>query len=272
MSGQSILDVKPRDAFEAFLHECAAVGLDADRIRTVAVATMAYLRSTSVGRRPLQSAQRLEQGWYASLARGKPDWKVYASDSYLSELWACWSVYSRPYLRSVRSPSSLPSVGGVVKDLGRVRNVVDLGCGFGYTTAALRQMFPSAKVFGTNIEGTVQTTLAQRLGKRYGFQVGLPANDQAADLVFASEYFEHFESPIGHLRYVLSTYRPRALLVANAFGTRAIGHFHRYKVAGAMLDGKATSRRFHLELRQRGFKKVRTALWNNRPAYWKLVT
>jgi len=67
---------------------------------------------------------------------------------------------------------------------------------------------------------------------------------------------------------VLDACEPRALLVANTFGGRSTGHFDTYSVGGAALDGKATARAFGAALRERGYVKVATKLWNSRPSYW----
>jgi hypothetical protein len=90
-----------------------------------------------------------------------------------------------------------------------------------------------------------------------------------ADLVFASEYFEHFEEPIAHLVEVVELTRPRALLIANAFSAKSIGHFDEYVVDGRRVSGDVVGRRFNDTLRRIGYSKIETRLWNNRPAYWK---
>ena len=68
---------------------------------------------------------------------------------------------------------------------------------------------------------------------------------------------------------MLDALHPRALLIANTFGTRSIGHFHRYTIAGQGVAGTLASRLFNAHLRHRGYTKVKTGMWNQRPAYWR---
>ena len=91
---------------------------------------------------------------------------------------------------------------------------------------------------------------------------------QQADLIFASEYFEHFYKPVDHLREVLSL-NPKALIIANAFGTISLGHFIEYEYNGKLYSGKEISKIFNYELIKNGYRKIKTHLWNNRPNYWK---
>jgi len=242
-----------RDMLPELLDAAAAEGVDPDWLREAATTTLTRLTG------PDPEIRDVERRWYASLDAGEPDYGVYDDDEYLAEAWACWRIYSRKYLRAIRD----------ALDLGSVESVADLGCGVGLTTAALSEMFPSAIVTGTNLD-SVQARIARRLAERYGFRVEPTlATIGHADVVFASEFFEHIEQPITYLASVLDTLTPRVLLVANTFGQRAIGHFDSYLVEGERLDGAATSRRFGQILRSRGYERVETKFWNNRPAYWR---
>jgi len=214
----------------------------------------------------------LERRWYRSVANGSPDYGVYSDDAYLSDCWAGWIEYSRDSLRKLCPPKSYPP-HGVLGDLNRmgVSTILDLGCGMGLTTAALTELFPDARVTGTNIPGNSQYSVAERLASRYGFTM-VPETDPAfapVDLVLASEYFEHFESPIEHLNEVLDHLRPRAMVIANAFNVSSIGHFPSYLVNGSRVDGRATSRAFSSTMKRRGYVKLPTAIWNGRPSYWR---
>lgn len=256
------------DSLDAYLARVRAVGVDARRIGQVALATIKSLRGDAGNRTP----SALEQRWYASLAAGSPDYSVYADDDYLAELWACWYVYSRAHMRNLARPGSLDGTRSVVDLLGAPRDVVDLGCGIGYTTAALRRMFPQAHVVGTNLSGIKQTDVAQAVGAQHGFAVAeWPTDVEPGSVVLASEYFEHFDHPLVELARVLDGLAPRALVVANAFGAKSIGHFDAYHVDGASRDGAATSRAFGAMLRQRGYVRQATKLWNSRPSVWTLA-
>jgi len=89
-----------------------------------------------------------------------------------------------------------------------------------------------------------------------------------ADLVFASEYFEHWEAPIEHLEEVLSKATPKALVIANAFGSKSVGHFDVYKDRGVEFSPKNISRKFNQCLRNHGYTLVQTKFWNGRPTVW----
>lgn len=222
-------------------------------------------------RRDSGEAERadMENLWYTALRSGSADYSVYDSDLYLIEAWACWWTYSRRYLREIQKPQSLPPLG-VMNQLRSCQTVVDLGNGLGLTTAALKTLFPAATVYGTNVPGSTQYRIASHLAERYGFHmVADPANiGSPTDLVFASEYFEHFGQPLDHLQEVVSALRPTRLLIANTFGGDAIGHFDEYRIGTKTVPGSVTGRLFNKHLRALGYRKVATGMWNNRPAYW----
>jgi 2-polyprenyl-3-methyl-5-hydroxy-6-metoxy-1,4-benzoquinol methylase len=265
-----ILQANPNIELDKFMNLLRLEGIEnIDELRYVAINSIKHLKGTRYDRDYSVKTRALELHWYNSLRTGTPDYNVYANDLYLAELWSCWIVYSRKYLTEIQKPNSLPPYG-VKHHIGRVNTVVDLGCGIGYTTAALTEMFPNAKVIGTNILDTIQTRIAQRVGNQYAFEI-LPdaaAINEPVDLVFASEYFEHIYDPISHLREVIKYLQPRRMLIANTFTRDSIGHFNSYLVNGELLDGRATSRAFGAELRANGYKKIQTKLWNNRPAYY----
>ncbi|MDX2277751.1 MAG: hypothetical protein NW206_20050 [Hyphomonadaceae bacterium] len=200
--------------------------------------------------------------WYAPLRNGggAPDYGVYAEDDYLAEVWLCWFNYSRAAIGLL--PQHLPKLAPA--------SVVDLGNGLGVSTVALKQAFPSARVIGTNLRDTTQWKTNEHLAERYGYEFvgGVGEISGGADLVFASEYFEHFHDPLPHLRDVLSTLRPRALLIANAFNVDSIGHFDTYHHNGGMVSGADMSKLFNAEMRRHGYEVERTKYWNQRPAYW----
>jgi hypothetical protein len=221
----------------------------------------------------------LMQRWYNSLSPGEvthsPDYSVYGEDEYIAELWACWKVYSRTHLRNIKKTNSLFD-RSIVSEHADDKTIVDLGCGFAYTTASIKQIFPKAEVYGTNLDNTLQMSVAKQMAKDYNFNM---ASDPSliptrVDLAFASEYFEHFERPIDHLDYVINTINPKSFLIANAFGPKAIGHFNMYEVkinnmfGYDWIDANRMTKFFNDAMRYYGYKKVKTNLWNNRPSYW----
>lgn len=258
------LDTPPRVGLGEFVALLNQEGVDGEGLAALARSLVGYYGSTGEEREAYRAGVaeilELERRWYASLAAGAPDFSIYAAEAYVADTWACWRVYSRGYLRGIER-------AGLLVGLDDAKAVVDLGCGSGLTTAALTELFPAARVVGTNLLGTLQTRVARRLADRFAFDVedGPPLGD----VVFASEYFEHFEAPVDHLRDVLDATRPRALFVANAFGARSTGHFERYLVDEGPVAPRVASRAFDAELRARGYEKVATPLWNHRPTYWR---
>jgi SAM-dependent methyltransferase len=211
----------------------------------------------------------LEDKWYKSLESGSPDYSIYDHDFYLSEAWSCWLNYSRKYLQSIKLDKSM-YVKSVVSDIGKIDKIVDLGCGLGYTSAALSQIFEGSSVIGTNIEGSKQSRFVQALAEVYDFQLHYDLSKiDHADLIFASEYFEHFLDPIAHLREVIEKLSPKFILIANSFGVRAPGHFINYIDNGKEISGDKISRLFNQELERLGYDKMKVRIWNNRPAYYK---
>ena len=253
---EGVLDLRPSDSLGPFLDRVARHKPTIDK-EALATLARAQIRDEAIN--------PLEPRWYKSLEERNPDYGIYADDLYIAEAWHCWASYSRKYLRFVRANRE-----ELFSDVSRI---VDLGCGFGYTSRALKEIFPEAEVIGTQIEGTLQYRVAEMLGQEYGFRVATELEEVgAADLVFASEYFEHIEAPIDHLLNVIDAIEPSRLLIANAFGARAAGHFDNYRAnpiaSMFVIDHKTTAKLFRKTLRARGYGAIDTPAWNNRPRLW----
>lgn len=240
--------------------------LDIETLRTMA---MSNVRSLQV--KDSEEPELLRR-WYESYNDN-----IYSDLDYVAEAFACWSVYSKQYMKSMLNPKSLPELGGILSDIGNVKTIVDLGCGIGMTTWAWKQLYPNARVIGTNIPDTFQTKIATRIGKQEGFEI-LSSDEirrtypMKADIVFASEYFEHFQQPIIHLYYVFTNLYPRVMLIANSFSSRAIGHFESYETFdGNKISGKLYGRFFNNTMRVLGYQLVETKMWNGRPSYWRKI-
>lgn len=235
----------------------AITPVDKVLLRERALTTIRYYKGDDEARKQLRLHQTLEDAWYASLKAGKPDYSIYASEHFLTEAWACWVVYSRKYIRAMQK-----------LHLENVNRVVDLGCGIGYSTAALKSMFYKASVVGTQVKGP-QFQVAEAIGRLYTFLVVENVVDRA-DLIFASEYFEHFQRPVEHLEDVLAeTEDPRYLVIANSFGSTSIGHFNVYLHENKSYMNYQIGRVFNDVLRARGYEQVVTPFWNNRPNVWR---
>lgn len=251
---------------------------DPEQIRRVAQQSVRFLQTSPQDRDQARTAPgqllRLERRWYDSLENGGlPDYGVYHEPLYLAEAWACWAVYSRRYLTGLAAAGSLNGQCSIRDSLNPVRRIVDLGCGIGLSTMALSVLFPEATVYGTNLDGTPQSKVARAvLQGEPRCQLLKRTQDVPpgpVDVVFASEYFEHFPRPVQHLTDdVLTVLQPRALLIANTFAQPAIGHFPTYDIDGHICPGHSMPRLFNAALHRAGYNPVPTRLWNRRPQLW----
>jgi SAM-dependent methyltransferase len=266
----NLLDIRPKDTLDDFFSRIKRhrkTILSIEQLKELSLELVAFYS----GNKNFQYVKKnpLENHWYASLDKGKPDYSVYDNEIYISDVWACWVVYSRKYLRDIKKPQN-----GIMQNHKQIKKIIDIGCGFGYTTLALKQIFSYAEVIGTNLENTTQIKVGREIGSEYGFRIESDYDKlgKDTDLIFASEYFEHFEEPIEHLLEVIDKTNAKAFLFANAFGTKSIGHFHKYIINGEKVEGKKVSRIFHAKLKSLGYKRMETKIWNNRPDYWKRQT
>lgn len=212
----------------------------------------------------------VEKRWYDSLLKNSPDYSVYDDEYFIVETWVCWALFSRKYLLAINNKKSLSNNNSIVNRIGKIKGFVDLGCGIGYTTAGLKELFPEARGYGTNLKGTYQYRLAGELGKERDFTITNDINNikETIDLVFASEYFEHIEDPIQHLEDVVNTLSPRFFIIANSFNSKAIGHFDTFTYKDKKIDKNKIGKEFNLRLKSYGYIKEKTNLWNNRPCFW----
>ena len=264
-----LLDERPNISVDHFLQNYASVHpIEIPRAKQQIKLLLKYYGSSSSQRNDWYI--NLEAQWYQALAHTQIDYSVYDDDYYFADLWACWIRYSRKYLRAIRKPDSLTKSESLFPLLKACESIVDLGCGIGYTTAALKQLVASADVYGTNLETTKQYSFCQQMSQQYQFTVvpNISVLPRPIDAVFASEYFEHIEKSIEHLDDVVSLLRPKLLIIANAFNTRSLGHFTYYKFRDQNIPQQFMSRLFNRRLSYLGFKRVRTRLWNNRPSIW----
>jgi SAM-dependent methyltransferase len=238
--------------------------------------TVTYFKQHSgkkVNSNDMQEINRLFDQWYKSLEKNsqEPDYSVYADPYYMFEVWLSWVNYSRRYLKDIQKPKSLfgTSIADDMRNDG-LNSILDLGCGFGYTTASLKEIFPDCSVYGTNFEDSLQFKMSKDIGISNDFTM-LPDHKSITeiDLIFASEYFEHIINPIEHVEDIIDTCNPKYFLIASTFNQPAIGHFNQYNHGNFIFDGKTTSSKFNNYLRSRGYESIETGCWNNRPNYWK---
>ena len=270
----SIFSENTKAALQRIIDEWSSFA-DIDKFKAyeLAVKSIAYYSADPDIRSQLRMFQDIENHWYKSLETGEPDYNVYDHPYILSDLWACWVKYSRNYLTLMLNEKRGPQddYRNIVDHIGNIESVVDLGCGFGYTTAGLKEIFPSATVYGTNFPDGIQFVLASHFGEKYGFSVvdSVQTIGDHIDLVFASEYFEHIPNAVEHVEDVINVCTPRVILYANTFTSKSIGHFPTYRYGDNLYDGRETSRMFGQSLKKLGYKQIKTRCWNNRPAYWR---
>lgn len=259
----SILKEKPSIELIKYLEYIKNVNsnIDLELIKNIAIDTIKNFHKKGI--QEYTQLLELQEKWYKSCLLNNPDYSIYNNDYYLSELWVCWVIFSRQYLLSILKNKTM-------FEPHKIESILDLGCGCGYTTLSLKEIFPNSKVIGTNISDTLQTNIAIHIGNIYGFEIinDIDKIKNSVDIVFASEYFEHIESPIQHLIDVVYKTNPKFLIIANAFGGKAIGHFERYNIGSHLIENKKVGRLFNLELRKLGYDKIITGFWNNRPSCW----
>lgn len=267
---KNIFDKFTKESLSEYLIECSKLisDFDIDKAYNLAINAIKYYNGDKSKREELRLFQDLENKWYDSLNNKSPDYSIYNEKYFLSDIWACWVVYSRKYLLTINNEKSLFQKS-IVSDIGNINSVIDLGCGFGYTTAGLKQLFPSSEVYGTNFKDSYQYQIASKIGLDYDFSLveNIQVLNKQIDLVFASEYFEHIENPIEHLIDIINICNPKYFLIANAFNSKSVGHFDIYKHGGLEINSDKISKLFNLKLKELGYEKVETKLWNNRPNY-----
>ena len=194
---------------------------------------------------PEEERLRMEARWYESLAKDAPDYSIYEGEAYLYEGYICWKVYSRMYINYIKN-----------LEFGGVDHVLDVGNGIGYSTLQLQEQFKVVE--GTNVEGSLQWEMNQAQGIR------LHPDYIKTDLIFASEYFEHFSDPNEELKRMLDISQPKHIVFANTFTGDSSGHFKEYNGEGR----RKAQLSFNKILKANGYNKFPTWFWNGKPSVW----
>jgi 2-polyprenyl-3-methyl-5-hydroxy-6-metoxy-1,4-benzoquinol methylase len=234
--------------------------LNNDIFHNIAIKTLNYYKGSKQQRNQTSLFQKIELEWYESLKNNNPIYHYYSKPEMVIETWACFYVYSKKYLNLIEK---------LKLDIYNYKTVVDLGCGVGFTTSYLKYIFKNSNVYGTNVRG-YQWNIATELGQKNGFSIIESVKElNNIDIIFASEYFEHFEYPIDHLLTILEK-KPKLMFIANAFGSQSFGHFNEYKYESEIYSNKNIGKLFNITLKKHGYQQVKCGFWNNRPAVWKL--
>lgn len=287
---EKVLEMKLHKALNQFLEDYKAVHNDIEIIVAKAIikSSIQYYKGKEYCNAPY--LKDLQEQWYNSLDPlfvPKPDYSIYDEKYYFTDLWACWNVYSRNYIKAItKNETSFKTP--LVKFFGGVKTIFDLGCGVGYTTSALKQIFPNAKVFGVNLGSTKQYKFCKVMAEKYGWNLidektMYENNADTHDLIVALEYFEHIEHTLDHLDRLISEFRPKFWYIANSFNTKSVGHFTEYKSSKLSVPPEGNqplmeefvhnqniiSRKFNKMLRDKGYEKIKTNLWNQKPMVWR---
>jgi SAM-dependent methyltransferase len=263
----TLLEAQPSKSVYQFINRYSQYQ-NIDKNIALAIITQALKRHKSAKSNLVAHSgylHNLELRWYNSLKEGIIDYGIYDEDYYFTDLWLCWTIYSRPYLKTLQNNEIIS------RYLTNVKSIVDLGCGIAYTTASLKQLFPKCAVFGTNLADTKQFEFCKQMSDIYNFDI-LTSTEEVKhdiDLVVASEYFEHFENPIAEIDKVIKSVNPKFLFIANSFGTYGLGHFFTHNYNGKELPAKEMSKLFNEKLKtEYGYKQIEANIWNNKPSFW----
>lgn len=229
-----------------------------------------YYRGDGSLRDQLRDELELERKWYESVEEGKPLYELYALPDFAIEAWACFYSYSQKYIKMLQKNT-------VVMDFieNEIDSVLDVGCGIGLTCRMFRREFELlTRVTGFNVPGSLQYEIAEQVSDEVGFMMTdtLEGMKGHSDLIFASEYFEHFFDPIGHLNELLDL-EPKMFVIANSFTSVSVGHFPAYKCGDEIIENTLMQRRFNKRMREAGFGPLvgpdgEVRFWNNRPQVW----
>jgi len=212
--------------------------------------------------------KKLTVKWYDHLLSREMDraFSVYNDDYYFIDIFQCFKTYSRVYIRQLAKNK-------IYNEMKSIRSFVDIGCGLSYSTCALKQIFPAAQAYAVNLRGTKQWTFCDAMSKSYDFKLvgDVKEIESDVDLVFASEFYEHLENPIAHVRQVVTSLKPKYMVIANSFNVWAIGHFNEYYFDGRVVDQKEAGREFNKYVRSLGYESIKCGMWNNKPLVWRKI-
>lgn len=196
--------------------------------------------------------KELDDWWYENY----PDFSRYQSYHYLYAGLNCFNNYSKQcalYAHQYLGDKN-------------IKSIVDVGAGIGLSTMLLADLFPEAKVYYNNITPSLQADFFEAhkdsknitdITEKEMMQHG------PFDMLFASEYFEHFEYPMRQTDFLLNKVGFKYLVINNSFNVRAYGHFKEFK-HNETLTPKNMSKLWLKTVRQ-DFSDLKVKCWNGRP-------
>jgi hypothetical protein len=202
--------------------------------------------------------KELDEWWWGE---HYTDFSRYDSWHYLYAGLNCFNNYSKPcafYAHQYLGDKN-------------IKSIVDVGAGIGLSTILLADLFPDSEVYYNNIEGSLQkkffdTHKQDRI--KFISNYDLVRSDRF-DMLFASEYFEHFQDSTNWTSSLLSNGRFKYLVVNNSFNVRAYGHFKDYFHKGISVMPKQMSKLWLKQVRA-DYDEMKIKCWNGRPKIFVL--
>lgn len=203
--------------------------------------------------------KELDNWWYDNYL----DFSRYKSYHYLYAGLNCFDRFSKPC--AIYAKQYLDD-----KD---IKTIVDVGAGIGLSTMMLAELFPEARVYYNNITPSLQADFFEA-HKHYCSAQNVPQaitekdmmQHGPFDMLFASEYFEHFEDPMKQTVFLLDQVGFKQLVINNSFNVKAYGHFKEFRVSTEVepLVPKKMSKLW-LRFVRALYDEMEVKCWNGRP-------
>jgi hypothetical protein len=196
----------------------------------------------------------LDNWWYDHYK----DFSRYTSWHYLYAGLNCFDSFSKPCATYAK------------QYLGdrKIKTIVDVGAGIGLSTMLLADLFPSARVYYNNIVPSLQADFFEA-HKHYCSNPPQAVTEKDLlghgpfDMLFASEYFEHFEEPMKQTHFLLDQVGFKYLIVNNSFNVKAYGHFNEYEGDDSLTPREMS--KLWLRNARCEYKELTVKCWNGRP-------
>jgi SAM-dependent methyltransferase len=134
-------------------------------------------------------------------------------------------------------------------------SAIDLGAGCGLSTQKLALYLP--KVVYNNFSAR-QLAVALSLGLKQKI-IAADCCDirQHFDIIFAFEFFEHFQKPLKAFELIVKNIKPKMIFMQNSFGAFGYGHFKEYEINGKIYSNKTAGAAFNEALKKLGYTLIK---------------
>lgn len=206
--------------------------------------------------------KELDDWWYDNYR----DFSRYTSWHYLYASLNCFDRFSKPcafYAKQYLGDK-------------KIKSIVDVGAGIGLSTMLLFDLFPDAKVYYNNIKPSLQNDFFEAhkfwrhvsAKNEYQYAPTFISEDEMVqhgpfDMLFASEYFEHFEEPMKQTHFLLDKVGFKHLVINNSFNVKAYGHFNEYECVDSLTPKQMS--KLWLGNARCEYKELDVKCWNGRP-------